>query len=64
MTFDLDAGERLTGWLRAQITDADDIRVEGVDRVNFGHSAEMMVLTIVTGRGDRETSQDVAIRTL
>src|SRR6476620_4343808 len=64
MTFDLDlnAGERLTGWLRTQIADADDVRVDGVDRVNFGHSAEMMVLTIVTGRGGRQTSQDVVIR--
>ena len=42
--------ERLTGWLRTQLPDADDVRIEGLDRVNFGHSAEMMMLTVVTAR--------------
>jgi aminoglycoside phosphotransferase (APT) family kinase protein len=58
MTLDTDVAERLTGWLRTQLPDADDVRVEGLDRVNFGHSAEMMVLTIVTRNG----SQDVVLR--
>ena len=48
MTLDANVAERLTGWLRTQLPDADDVRVEGLDRVNFGHSAEMMVLTIVS----------------
>jgi aminoglycoside phosphotransferase (APT) family kinase protein len=46
--------EELTAWLRAQIPDADGVRIEGLDRVEFGHSAEMMVLTIVTAGGDRD----------
>ncbi|MBB3600973.1 aminoglycoside phosphotransferase (APT) family kinase protein [Mycolicibacterium sp. BK556] len=37
--------QRLTSWLRKQI--ADDVRVEGLDRVDFGHSAEMLTVTIV-----------------
>ncbi|TDO15087.1 aminoglycoside phosphotransferase (APT) family kinase protein [Mycobacterium sp. BK086] len=37
--------QRLTSWLRKQI--ADDVRVEGLDRVDFGHSAEMLTFTIV-----------------
>ena len=41
---------RLTSWLRTQIpdADADDITIEGLDRVDFGHSAEMLTFTIVT----------------
>ncbi len=58
MTLDTNVAERLTGWLRTQVPGADDVRVEGLDRVNFGHSAEMMVLTIVTRSG----SQDVVLR--
>ncbi len=58
MTLDANVAERLTGWLRTQLPDADDVCVEGLDRVNFGHSAEMMVLTIVTRNG----SQDVVLR--
>ena len=54
--------ERLTAWLRTQVPDADDVRIEGLDRVNFGHSAEMMMLTVVTRHGDRDNRQDVVLR--
>jgi len=40
-----DLADRLTEWLRLQT--ADDVRVEGLDRVDFGHSAEMLTFTIV-----------------
>jgi hypothetical protein len=40
--------ERLTVWLRAQLPDAEDVRIEGLDRIDFGVSAEMMVLTLVS----------------
>ncbi len=58
MTLDTNDTKRLTAWLRPQLPDADDVRVEGLDRVNFGHSAEMMVLTVVTG----DTRRDVVLR--
>jgi aminoglycoside phosphotransferase (APT) family kinase protein len=45
--------DRLTAWLRMQLPD-DDVRIEGLDRVEFGYSAEMMVLTIVTGTERRD----------
>ena len=48
---------KLTAWLRTQLP-GDDLRIEGLDRVEFGHSAEMMVLTIVTGADRR----DVVVR--
>lgn len=41
-----DLAERLTSWLCTQIP--GDVRVEGLDRVDFGHSAEMLTFTIVT----------------
>jgi len=49
--------DKLTAWLRTQLPN-HDVRIEGLDRVEFGHSAEMMVLTIVTG-GER---RDVVLR--
>ena len=62
MTRDTDFETRLTAWLRAQLPDADDVHIEGLDRVNFGHSAEMMMLDVVTRRGDQQTRQPVVLR--
>ncbi len=53
---------RLSGWLGTQLPDAKDVRMEGLDRVEFGHSAEMMVLTIVSGTGGTEERRDVVLR--
>jgi aminoglycoside phosphotransferase (APT) family kinase protein len=55
-------GPRLTEWLRTKLPDADEVRVEGLDRVTFGHSAEMMVLTVVARRGATEERQEVVLR--
>jgi aminoglycoside phosphotransferase (APT) family kinase protein len=49
-----DVADRLTHWLRTQLPESAGVRVEGLDRVKFGHSAEMMVLTIVTDDGSRD----------
>ncbi|ORW30123.1 acyl-CoA dehydrogenase [Mycobacterium paraense] len=62
MTLDPTMSQRLAAWLHTQQPDADDVRVEGLDRVNFGHSAEMLMLTIVTRRGDRDDRQDAVLR--
>ncbi|MGO9511041.1 MAG: phosphotransferase family protein [Mycobacterium sp.] len=56
MTLDANIAERLAAWLRTQVS--DEVRVEGLDRVDFGHSAEMMVFTVVT----RDSRQDVVLR--
>ncbi|MCV7300329.1 phosphotransferase family protein [Mycobacterium barrassiae] len=58
MSYADDVRDQLAGWLRTQLEDVDDLRLEGLDRVEFGHSAEMMVLTIVAG-GE---SRDVVLR--
>ncbi|BBZ61358.1 acyl-CoA dehydrogenase [Mycolicibacterium monacense] len=54
--------ERLRGWLHSRLPGADDVVVEGLDRVTFGHSAEMMVLTIVVRRGADEERHDAVLR--
>jgi aminoglycoside phosphotransferase (APT) family kinase protein len=45
--------DKLAAWLRTQLPD-DELRIEGLDRVEFGHSAEMMVLTIVASTDRRD----------
>ena len=62
MTPDANLDRRLTAWLRTQVPGADDVRIEGLDRVSFGHSAEMMMLTVVTRHGDRDNRQDAVLR--
>ena len=62
MTLDANMAERLTAWLRTQLPDANEVQIEGLDRVNFGHSAEMMMMSVVARHGDQETRQDVVLR--
>ena len=53
-----DVEARLTEWLVQQLPDARDVRVEGLDRVEVGHSAETLAMTVVVD-GDR---RDVVVR--
>lgn len=62
MTLGAELEQRLCGWLSTQEPGADDVRLEGIDRVSFGHSAEMMTLGMVTRRGGRDDRQDVVLR--
>ncbi len=57
-----DRAERLARWFRTQVTDADDVTVSGLDRVELGHSAEMLMLTLVITRGEHVQAQNVVIR--
>jgi aminoglycoside phosphotransferase (APT) family kinase protein len=54
--------DRLTSWFRRQLPDAEEVRIEGIDRVDFGHSAEMMVVTLATRTDGGDRSQDVVVR--
>ncbi len=36
----------LRNWFETQLADADDVGVEGFDRVEMGHSAETILLTL------------------
>ncbi len=52
----------LEAWLHDRVPDADEVRVEGLDRVDFGHSAELTVLTLVERRGADESRRDLVLR--
>jgi aminoglycoside phosphotransferase (APT) family kinase protein len=49
---------RLTEWFASQLPDARDVRVEGLDRVEVGHSAETLLMTLVADGARR----DVVVR--
>jgi aminoglycoside phosphotransferase (APT) family kinase protein len=59
---DDDIESRLTSWLATQLPDAEDLRVDGLDRVEFGHSAETLLLTVAWRDHDGEHREDVVIR--
>jgi aminoglycoside phosphotransferase (APT) family kinase protein len=42
-----DVEQRLTDWFASQLPDASDVRVAGLDRVEVGHSAETLLMTLV-----------------
>jgi aminoglycoside phosphotransferase (APT) family kinase protein len=54
--------DALTTWIRSRLPDADDVWIEGLDRVEFGHSAEMMVFTVVEVIGGKQHRQGVVVR--
>jgi aminoglycoside phosphotransferase (APT) family kinase protein len=62
VTLGADLEQRLSDWVHTQVPDADGVRLEGIDRVSFGHSAEMMTLSVVTRRAGRDHRQDVVLR--
>ena len=55
------AVDALTEWLREQSNDTDRGSTAWTS-VEFGHSAEMLALTVVTGGADAETRRDVILR--
>src|ERR1700757_5253260 len=57
-----DVKNGLSKWLCEQLPDRHDVRIEGLDRIEFGHSAEMMVLTILSQADGTEHRQDVVVR--
>jgi aminoglycoside phosphotransferase (APT) family kinase protein len=61
MTVD-DTAAQLTEWLAAQITDGEDVRIEGLDRVAMGHSAETMLLTLAWRETGDARRRDVVLR--
>lgn len=58
----MDIGERLARWFATQLPDVDHVRILGLDRIDFGHSAEMLVLTLEGRTGDGSFSQDVVVK--
>jgi aminoglycoside phosphotransferase (APT) family kinase protein len=57
-----EVGVRLASWFGTQLSDAKDVRLEGLDRVEVGHSAETLLLTITWRDRGGDHREDVAIR--
>jgi aminoglycoside phosphotransferase (APT) family kinase protein len=57
-----DTRARLETWLHAQLPEVDDVRVEGLDRVEFGHSAEMLALTVTGRQSGAQMTQELVVR--
>lgn len=57
-----EASGLLRDWFATQITDASDVRVEGLDRVELGHSAETILLTLSLSADDEQHRHDVVLR--
>jgi aminoglycoside phosphotransferase (APT) family kinase protein len=62
MTSNDDVSERLRAWLGEQLPTATDVRVEGLDKVEFGHSAEILLLTVAWTTDGSEHREDVVLR--
>jgi len=54
--------QRLTAWLAAQLPGAAGVRIDGLDRVELGHSAETLLLTVAWRRGNHDHHEDVVVR--
>jgi aminoglycoside phosphotransferase (APT) family kinase protein len=59
---DGELASRLTTWFGEQLPDADDVTIDGLGHVDFGHSAEMLVLTVAWRTGERSERHDVVVR--
>lgn len=57
-----DLAERVAAWLGDELQDVDSVSLEGVDRLDLGHSAEMLLLTVVKTAGTGEERQDVVVK--
>jgi len=57
-----DIRSKLGSWLATCLPDADDVRIEGLDRVDFGHSAETMLLTLAWRTNGADRREDVVLR--
>lgn len=55
-------GDRLAAWLADRMPEAEDLRLEGLDRVDVGHSAEMFLVTLASRVDGTERRQDVVVR--
>jgi aminoglycoside phosphotransferase (APT) family kinase protein len=58
----MDTISRLTEWFASRMPDGTDVRIDGLGRVDFGHSSETTILTIKWTEGGVDRSRDVVIR--
>ena len=53
--------ERLATWIARQASD-DSVRIDGMDQIDVGHSAEMAMLTLVSDRDGARDRKEVVVR--
>jgi len=58
----MDVEQRFASWVVDNVPGASDVRIEGLDRAEMGHSAETLLLTLRWTDGAGQHCQDVAIR--
>jgi aminoglycoside phosphotransferase (APT) family kinase protein len=54
--------QSLTHWLAQQLPAADEVRIQGLERVEVGHSAEMLALTLMVRTGTAERTDEIVLR--
>jgi aminoglycoside phosphotransferase (APT) family kinase protein len=57
----MDIEDRLTSWI-SETLNAQEVRIDGLDRVEMGHSAETLLLTLSWMDGTGDHREDVAVR--
>ncbi|MBW0018067.1 MAG: phosphotransferase family protein [Mycobacterium sp.] len=62
MNSDLQARQRLSEWLKTQLPDEDNVRIDGLDHLQVGHSAETISLTIASGEPNATNRRRVVLR--
>jgi len=60
---DHDVNARLARWIETQLVDARNVRLEGFEVADFGHSAETLLFSVVWQTGGEERREDVVLRT-
>jgi aminoglycoside phosphotransferase (APT) family kinase protein len=58
----MDTECRLVFWLAEQLPDARDVRIDGLDRVTMGHSAETLLLCLIWADSSGEHREDICVR--
>ena len=54
--------DRLVPWIAEMVPGARNVRIDGLDRVEMGHSAETLLLTLSWADGAEEHVEEVALR--
>jgi aminoglycoside phosphotransferase (APT) family kinase protein len=57
-----DVQRRLASWLTTQMPGCADVRIEELDRVDFGYSAETLLLTVAWEEGGAQHREPVVLR--
>jgi aminoglycoside phosphotransferase (APT) family kinase protein len=58
----IDLENRLTSWFSGRLSGCEDVRIGGIDRVEMGHSAETLLLTIGWKAEGTDHEQHVVVR--